>query len=129
MHACFIVTRFFTMSPVGSITTNLPSNLTKWRDSYTPPLQAVCDPLRTWFSSEGMHVFDQEIGSTIVKPRVNELRVHDGTYSTHYGPPNIAHEHRVCEHTILCSVCADVVCGDRFIPLLELQMGGIYSFA
>ena len=117
------------MPLVCPTTAELPSTLDKWRSSDTSPLQAVWDPLRDWFSSEGLHVFDHEMGNTIVKPPVQELRAHDGTYSTHYGPPNIAHEHRVCEHKSLCPVCADAGRRDQFIVLLGLQMGAMYSFA
>src|ERR1700734_3272659 len=100
-------------SRVPPITTNLPSTLTKWRDFNTSPLHAIWDPLRAWFSSEGLHAFDHVMGSTTVKPPVNELRAHDGTYSTHYGAPRITHDHRVCEHTFLYSVYTDVVRRDQ----------------
>jgi hypothetical protein len=86
--------------PLGStmrLTSNLPSTLIIWRDYNTSPTFAVWEPLRSWFLSEGLHIFEVT-GSTTVKPAVNELRAHDGTYSTHYGPPNITHEHRVREH-------------------------------
>ena len=104
---------------IPPITTNLPSTLAKWRDHCTSPTFTIWDPLRDWFSSEGLEVFDV-VGSTTVKPQVNELRACDGTYSTHYASPNIVHEHRVCELRPLRYICADVVRRDRFIVLLEL---------
>src|ERR1700734_2308301 len=88
----------FSQSDVGPIIANLPSTLAKWRDYNTSPRLAVWDPLRTWFASQGLHIFDHAPESTVVKPPTNTLRAHDGTYGTHYNPPNSAHEHRVCEH-------------------------------
>jgi len=47
--------------------------------------------------------------SAYVLPLVNELRAHDGTYSTHYAPPDIEHANVVCEQCIfaltICSYC------------------------
>ncbi|KIM81815.1 hypothetical protein PILCRDRAFT_821171 [Piloderma croceum F 1598] len=87
-------------SPVHPITTNLPSNLVKWREYHTIPRFAIWEPLRDWFRSEGLHVFDVT-GDTTVKPPTNEPRAHDGVvYGTHYGPPNLIHEHRRPIHCI-----------------------------
>jgi hypothetical protein len=113
-------------SPVHPITTNLPPTLLKWREYNTYPTFTIWEPLRDWFRSEGLHAFDVD-GETRVKPPKNELRAHDGVvYGTHYHPPNIVHEHRVCEHTPLCSVRADVVCRDPSTVLLEPMMDAMY---
>ena len=88
----------FTMAPgscISPITTDLPSTLAEWRAYGTYPLISAWDPLRAWFSLEGLHIFDAK-GTTTVKPPVNEFRAYDGTYGTHYAPPHIVHEHRVC---------------------------------
>jgi hypothetical protein len=116
-------------SDVRPVTANLPATLAKWRGYNTTPRLAVWDPLRDWFASQGLHFFNHAPESTVVKPQVNELRAHDGTYSTHYNPPNISHEHRVCEHTSLHPACVDVNCREPFIVLLELPMGVMFSFA
>jgi len=89
------------------LTTELPPTLAKWRAYRTLPLIAVWDPLRDWFSSKGLHIFHEVKGFEMVKPPLNELRAHDGTYSTHYGPPNLAYTHRVYEH-IYFSVPSDL---------------------
>jgi hypothetical protein len=112
-------------NPVQPNTINLPSTLTKWRDYDITPMISVWDPLRAWFSSEGLRVFDV-MGATTVKPPTNELRTHDGTFSTHYGPPNLIHEHRVRNHTSSCSLDTNVVHRDQSIASLELQMGATY---
>jgi hypothetical protein len=96
---------------VRSVTTNLPSTLVKWRDYDTSPMIALWDHLRAWFSSQGLHIFEI-LGVTLVKPPANELRAHDGTYSTHYDPPKFVQEHRVPQHMSIPSVCADFVCRD-----------------
>ena len=108
-------------NPVRPNTTNLPSTLTKWRDYDTTPMISVWDPLRAWFSSEGLRVFDV-MGSTTVKPPTNELRTHDGTFSTQYGPPNLVHEHRVRNHTSSRSLDINILCRDQSIVSLELKM-------
>jgi hypothetical protein len=113
-------------SPIHPITTDLPSTLVKWRGYKTFPTFTVWEPLRAWFRSKGLHVFDVT-GDTTVKPPTDELRAHDGiVYSTHYAPPNIVHEHRVCEHRRLRSVRADVARRDPSIVLLEPMMDAMY---
>jgi hypothetical protein len=82
-------------SPANPITMNLPSTLEEWRGYNNYPLITVWDPLRTWFSSQGLDIYEVA-GETIVKPPMNELRTYDGTYGTHYAPPSIEHENRVC---------------------------------
>jgi hypothetical protein len=107
------------MPPKGlipPITTNLPPTMTKWHEYCTSPTFTIWDPLRDWFSSEGLDVFEV-VGSTTVKPQVDELRGHDGTYSTHYAPPSIVDKHRVCEHRPLRYVCTNFVCRGQFIVL------------
>jgi hypothetical protein len=75
----------------------LPPTLLKWHAYRTPPMHGVWEPLRAWFASEGLQIVDPQKSSMLmtVTPQINEIRAHDGTYSTHYGPPRIAHEHRV----------------------------------
>jgi hypothetical protein len=65
---------------------------------------------------------------TTVTPQINEIRAHDGIYSTHYGSPRIAHEHRVYEDILLLPVWADIV--DRAVHCIasELLIGAMYSF-
>ena len=72
-----------------SLITELPPTLAKWRAYGTLPLIAVWDPLRDWFSSKGLQIFHEVKGRERIKPPLNELRAHDGTYSTHYGPPDL----------------------------------------
>jgi hypothetical protein len=83
--------------------TNLPSTLAEWSDHRISPIHGVWEPLRAWFASEGLYVFDQKKGETTVTPPVNELRAPDVTYSTQYDSPNIALEHRVCVY-VSCSL-------------------------
>jgi len=112
------------------ITKGLPPTLLKWHAYSTPPMHGVWEPLRDWFASEGLQIFDPQKTSMLmtVTPQINEIRAHDGTYSTHYGPPRIAHEHRVCKHVLLLPVRIDVFDREQFIVLLELLMGAMYSF-
>ena len=81
LHDCNLHLTMSSGSLVGPITTNLPSTLVKWRDYDTSPMIALWDHLRTWPSLQGLHIFEV----ILVKPPANELRDHDGTYSTHYG--------------------------------------------
>jgi hypothetical protein len=87
---------------IHPMTTDLPSTLTEWRAYCTFPLLAVWEFLRDWFASEGLYLFSQKMEdrSAYVLLPVNELRAHDGTYSTHYAPPDIEHANVVCEQCI-----------------------------
>ena len=100
-----------TESSAHPITKDLPPTLLKWHAYRTPPMHGVWEPLRAWFASEGLLIFDPQKHPSLmtVTPQINEIRAPDGTYSTHYGPPRIAHEHMVCEHVLLLPVLVDVV--------------------
>jgi hypothetical protein len=116
-----------TESHMRPITTDLPSTLAEWRTYRTSEILVVWVQLRPWFPSEGLDIFDNETGSTIVNPPVKVLRAHDGTYGTHYASPNIAHQHRVYGHNLLRCICADVGHRGQSIALLELQRGVMSS--
>jgi hypothetical protein len=94
-------------SSIHPITADLPSTLAEWRAYCTWPTLAVWDPLRDWFSSQGLRIFQPTVRNTgNVKPPVNELRAYDGTYGTHYAPPNIQLTHNVGEqHIVTLALC------------------------
>ncbi|KIM71285.1 hypothetical protein PILCRDRAFT_17204 [Piloderma croceum F 1598] len=72
-----------------------------WRAYCTWPTLAVWDPLRDWFSSQDLRIFQPTLRNTgDVKPLVNELRAYDGTYGMHYAPPNIQLTHNRAIHSI-----------------------------
>jgi len=109
------------------ITTDLPSTLAKWSAYSTRPLIAVCDPLKAWFSSQSLNICEEVKRFEMVRPPVNELRAHDGTYGIFCAPLNIAYIHRVCEHVLFHSVqilseLTSFSEREQFTALLELWM-------
>jgi hypothetical protein len=79
------------------VTSGLPSTLAEWRGYSVFPIGALWDPLRPWFLLHGLHIFNKQVnyGSPMVHPQVNEIRAYDGTYSTHFAPPDIPHDQLV----------------------------------
>ena len=92
------------MPPSVPITADLPATLAEWRAHCAWPMMAHWESLRDWFSSQGLRMFHARQRKTgYVEPPVNELRAYDGTYGTHYAPPDIRLAHRVWDRSAFAS--------------------------